>query len=1185
MYFENVDDTGNYILVNYVPKQGGFYRAFAETADGIWTDNTGQPYVYWKITKQGDSYLISNADVEPDLYLGWNGDAADTRLYLIDSQDANVLWKLYTIDDYENYLNKLQIHRLAEELKTLINRAQEIGLDVDYELSVYQNEDVTFEELQNCIDSLQGRLNNMASGKNPVDVTKNYIINPSYEYNDNEGWSGTTPGFQSYQNAEFWNKNYDMYQVLSGLAPGVYKLGLQAFYRPGLIADAYQNWLAGTNLNAEMYVELEGERTSLPIMNAYDGSGLVGLGGGERWLTNVEPIRYIPDNMRGAQSYFDAGRYQNYLFFVVSDSCAVRIGLSKSELIQSDWTMFDNWTLTYYGNDDDSYLAWVQAVADAAPTFDGITVTQSVLDDYLAVRNAPVANSKEEAEAYVNQLEALKAAVLENSALWVQYENLVTEGQTLANQLKEEGKTNSQEFEDLNDYVNGDIQPGEYGDDFAKNGSASYIIGARAMDNATLEAEITYLNELMDAAKYLAPQEGEDVTRYLVNADFSEGQTGWNGFGSATGGGMAGRMPTTGGSPNICAESYDANNFDLYQEVTGGVPVGVYEISVQGFTRIGRNDGYTQGLAWQQYRETGGNQKMPVYVYFNDNATNFKDIHEEPQTRDFYSDMTMGYGFANNLANGYSSSDVDSLSNNWYYSQFEGEEMLYFPNTMTGASYAFDKKLYMNSAFGAVMNQGDPIRIGVKGSTNGQNWSIYDNFKLTFWGLRSDKVLLALQAGIADVEALNAGRVGKNVVERIANALAVAKNAAEEQSNDGEAMFATLGELYAAKSAVQASQELMDQLAAANDSLQDYIVNIGLENLMAEANDFCMTIAERLNNNDINDDEVPGLIEQIHAYNTDAALFAELRYWQDMLYMVAPTDDELEYGEVSYDWYTAYNELVEELEWRMNPEDGDDPMTIEEVLTYIDQIQLMIDIKYSGNTLALGDVNGNGEVTTTDAVMAVSFALEKNEPTTAQFMAADVDGSNTITVSDAVGIVNIALEIVFDEDTLVAGARMNMDMGYNYLTLNGKALSLTNTMSFVGFQMDVTLAEGAQFNGVQRTERTAGMLIDYNRVGENTWRIIGISLQNSVISGNEGDLLKLDITGDNTVNVTNIEFTDPAAHAYKIDFANETTGIKQLNGSDATVIYNVNGVRNNTMQKGMNIIRHENGKVKKVFVK
>ena len=252
---------------------------------------------------------------------------------------------------------------------------------------------------------------------------------------------------------------------------------------------------------------------------------------------------------------------------------------------------------------------------------------------------------------------------------------------------------------------------------------------------------------------------------------------GWTGWGSATGGGNKGKHPVTGGSDaNPCAESYDANGFDLYQEVTGSVPAGVYEISVQGFTRIGRNDGNTKGVAWNQFKETDGKQKMPVYVYFNDNATNFKDVHEEPQLRDFYTDETIAKLFENGAHKG---GDIDSLANGGYYTQFDVDAALFFPNSMTGASYAFTKGLYVNSAFGAVVNQGDPIRIGVKGSTEGANWSIYDNFKLTFWGKKADKVLLALNAGIKDVEALNAGTIGKNVVQRIADALAAAKKAAE----------------------------------------------------------------------------------------------------------------------------------------------------------------------------------------------------------------------------------------------------------------------------------------------------------------------------------------------------------------------------------------------------------------------
>ena len=231
--------------------------------------------------------------------------------------------------------------------------------------------------------------------------------------------------------------------------------------------------------------------------------------------------------------------------------------------------------------------------------------------------------------------------------------------------------------------------------------------------------------------------------------------------------------------------------------------------------------------------------------------------------------------------------------------------------------------------------------------------------------------------------------------------------------------------------------------------------------------------------------------------------------------------------------------------------------------------------------LELGDPNGDGDVTTSDAVLTVSFALEKETPTESQFKAADVNKNNILTVSDAVGIVNIALGKTNGD---AAGARLFED-GNNFLTLNGKTLSLTNSTAFAGFQMDVTLADGAQFNGAQLSQRAAGMELSYNRIGENTWRIIAISLDGNTISGSEGDLLTLDIMGNSTVSVSNIEFADGEANAYALGFGG-ATGINGVYGVSAdSDIYNVNGVRTNTMHKGMNIIRSANGEVKKVFVK
>ena len=242
-------------------------------------------------------------------------------------------------------------------------------------------------------------------------------------------------------------------------------------------------------------------------------------------------------------------------------------------------------------------------------------------------------------------------------------------------------------------------------------------------------------------------------------------------------------------------------------------------------------------------------------------------------------------------------------------------------------------------------------------------------------------------------------------------------------------------------------------------------------------------------------------------------------------------------------------------------------------------------VKYAkaNEVLIAGDANRDGEVTTSDAVAAVSFALEKEVPSEKAFKAADVNNSNSITVSDAVGIVNIALGKPAGDEA--ATARGEKAEAVNYLTMNGASLNLTNSTEFVGFQMDITLADGAQFNGVQLADRAADLQVIYNRISANTYRIIAFSTGNAAIEGNEGELFTLDIAGNHNINITNIEFADAAANAYAIGFA-ETTGINGIFAGAANVeSYTVGGVKNDKVRKGMNIVRTADGKVKKVFVK
>lgn len=231
------------------------------------------------------------------------------------------------------------------------------------------------------------------------------------------------------------------------------------------------------------------------------------------------------------------------------------------------------------------------------------------------------------------------------------------------------------------------------------------------------------------------------------------------------------------------------------------------------------------------------------------------------------------------------------------------------------------------------------------------------------------------------------------------------------------------------------------------------------------------------------------------------------------------------------------------------------------------------------DTNPLGDANLDGEVTTSDAVAAVTFALEKEVPSEKALKVADVNKSGAITVSDAVGIVNIALNA-----ETPAPARGEME-AVNFLTKNGTSLNLINSTEFVGFQMDVTLTEGAMLNGVSLNDRAASLQIVYNRIAKNTYRIIAFSTGNAAIEGNEGELISLNITGNDNIAISNIEFADAAANAYALSLT-ETTGINGIYAGAANVeSYTVGGVKNDKVRKGMNIVRTADGKVKKVLVK
>ena len=149
---------------------------------------------------------------------------------------------------------------------------------------------------------------------------------------------------------------------------------------------------------------------------------------------------------------------------------------------------------------------------------------------------------------------------------------------------------------------------------------------------------------------------------------------------------------------NPCGEFYNCT-YDTYQELTG-LSNGVYAISVQGFYREG-------GFAAAAPKHVDGTESLNAILYANgggEDATEpLMSIFEE-------AGKASGGGTA-------TATGIDGI----------------FPNNMSAASYFFSAGLYWNTVYVEVTN--GTLKFGVKKSTTvGADWTIFDNFRLQYFG-------------------------------------------------------------------------------------------------------------------------------------------------------------------------------------------------------------------------------------------------------------------------------------------------------------------------------------------------------------------------------------------------------------------------------------------------------------------
>jgi hypothetical protein len=871
-----LDDKALY-LHNYVQSHGKWETALLTNGDGtvngvygdgtvaLFVDNSDQPRNYLWVEAQGNNvYRLRISDKNPDFQAegtwvgiddngpGISGGLDGTCIMpkLTEGEGVHVDWEFYALPEWDEYWVLQDVFNASEELKKQIEAGEAQGIDVQPYADVYNNEDATLEQINQAIAQLKDAIADakaFAAFKDYVpgqvlDVSS-LITNPNFDNNDLSGWSGSGWGaYNPKSNAERYEMNFNTYQVVSGLKPGLYVTGVNAFYRAGNTETAYKNFKAQNDESkyAKFYLKAGDKESVLDIQSPFVGAPTSSQTSGEASYTDEETqtTYYIPNNMVCAEYYMHTlGLYKNRLFIEVPTK-EITIGFKKEKTVSADWVICDDFTLLYCGDGADGYQTYINYAKGNYPDYEaqrtdydynnlegmGINFTTKYLDDFNAQEFT--ATNAEEVEAAMAAINAAHKPLEENIALWNEFKATAI----AARNVHISGAYMKEYTEPLMDWVEMDAED---------------LWNSRAATNEELRTIIDEkLAEIAEAKKHMDYNGEEHEVDLLVNPDFEKGIEGWTRVAAA-----GGNVASGGTSTNTCYEAWNNSNFDIYQELKDA-PAGIYRIEVQGFYRYGRGDN-----AWNLYQsqeaaevKPGG---APVFVYMNSKATPFKNVFDEKVEYGTVYDEDPGSAY------------TDPNSEYWY------------PDQMNTTAMAFSAGLYKQSAYG-IIKEGQVMRVGVKGNSSqlGDSWSIWDNFHLYNCGKDANAVMNVLPDEIEVAKAL----LEKPMAKSIYDALLAAVNAAEASiaTGDGDTMFDALNDLFDAEENVNASIAIFAELETALNDLVDAMGMSANSAAKAEAQSLVNEISDVLAGHTIENSDVNVYLLRIKKMKTQLLLPAQL---------------------------------------------------------------------------------------------------------------------------------------------------------------------------------------------------------------------------------------------------------------------------------------------------------------------
>ena len=383
-----------------LPAEGGtFYLYQVET--GKWLQNNIENPAYWTTRAELGQYgldielVAAEGGYRLNPKFGHNHSIngpqlGDNPAFYLDTDQPETLWQLtpvagktnvYTIstDGEQHYLN-------ANDEGWI----DDFGFNTEWQL-------ITFDQRMEDLKT--------ATKANPKDAT--WLIGGHDFANQDERnrWDVVQEGDGVYAQGgdgivhanravECWKKTkFELKKTITGLPNGTYEFKLQGFYRDGTETQIGAKRDAGEEVIRAFFFLNDVSRPFKSILE----SGVT-----EQDLDSYAVPQggvYIPGNSvpgnaldRASNCFFKGGYWNDPVNVVVSDG-TLTIGMQKIGGGDDDWLVFDNFTLTYLGNEIDltEVKANLQAALDEAATYDGLPV--AILTNAIAEAQAALNGS------------------------------------------------------------------------------------------------------------------------------------------------------------------------------------------------------------------------------------------------------------------------------------------------------------------------------------------------------------------------------------------------------------------------------------------------------------------------------------------------------------------------------------------------------------------------------------------------------------------------------------------------------------------------------------------------------------------------------------------------------------------------------------------------------------------------